>query len=173
MCEAKEIVIGKITKPQGLKGEVRMHYFGNDPDSLAGIKSVGIVKSGAEKIYLKIKRIRAAKNVFILNFIGIDSIKDAEPLIGCEVVVKRSDLPSLDEDEYYWEDLIGIQVYDESGDLLGTLDSVLETGSNDVYVVKNGKEEILIPAISKVIKEVDIKGKTMRVHLLEGMRDDL
>lgn len=172
MCEAKSLVIGKITKPQGLKGEVRMHYYGNDPDSLVGLKDARIVKSNGDKIDIKIKRIRRAKNILILSFNGVDSIEDAQILTGSLVHVKRTDLTKLEDNEYYQEDIIGIQVYNESGELIGTLDSVFETGSNDVYVVKRGKKEILIPAISQVIKEVDIAKKTMRVHLLEGMRDD-
>lgn len=171
--ETKDIEIGKLTKPHGLKGEIRMHYYGSDPSDLKAGMKLKAVKSNKEEVELEILRVRVTKNALILSFFGIDSIDDTAPIIQSSVHVKKTDLKSLEDDEYYWDDLIGMEVYDLSGELLGRVESIFETGSNDVYVIKKGKDELMIPAIAEVIKEVDTVNKVMRVDLLEGMRDDL
>ena len=173
MSENNELVIGKLTKPHGLHGEVRFYYYGNEPESLHQLKHARVVKDNSDVIDLEVLSVRGRKNPLILKFSSIDSISKAEELIGAELRVNRSALSNLDDDEYYWEDLIGLLVYSDSGDLVGTLKSIMETGSNDVYVVKRGKKEILIPAINDVIKEVDIEKGTMHIHILEGMIDDI
>jgi len=168
----KWLLIGTLTKAQGLKGEIRMSYLGNSPDELDGLKSVRVTKSNGEEIELEILRVRKGNSFLILKFKDIDSIEDVECLASASVYADRADLKELEESEYYYDDLIGIAVYDESGELIGNVESIFETGSNDVYVVKRGSKELLIPAIADVIKEVDIGNKVMRVHLLEGMKDD-
>jgi 16S rRNA processing protein RimM len=172
MCDIKRLVVGKITKPQGLKGEVRMHYYGNDPDALKHVKNARLIKSDGSAVDLLLERIRVNKNTFILKFKGIDHIDDTEDLLGSLVHINRAELTELEENEYYWEDLLGMRVYDETGELIGEIRNIFETGSNDVYVVKHRGKEILIPAIMDVIKKVDINEKKMHIHFLQGMRDD-
>ena len=173
MGEIKELIIGKLTKTHGLKGEIRMNYYGNDdPDSLLSLSKVRVVATDNTTIDLKLERARKSKVFLILKFNGIDSISDVESLVGGVVYANKTELKNPEEDEYYWDDLIGMRVYDEEKVLIGELTSIFETKSNDVYVVKSGSKEILIPAIKDVIKEVDVDNKKMRVHLLKGMRDD-
>jgi 16S rRNA processing protein RimM len=89
------------------------------------------------------------------------------------VYVKAADLPSLPEGQLYLHELFGFAVVDEAGNSLGELVEILETGANDVYVVRNeAGKEILLPAIPSVILEVDAANRLMRVHLLEGLADD-
>ncbi len=173
MGDKDRLIIGRLTKPHGLKGELKMHYFGSDPDSLKHLKDAFVVKSDSSEMILEIKGVRASKNVFILKFDGIDSIDDALSIVGACVHINKSELEELAEGEYYWDDLIGVIVYDENGELIGELTDIFHTRANDVYVVKHGGKELLIPAVSDVIMKVDINNKTMHVHLLEGMRDDI
>jgi 16S rRNA processing protein RimM len=108
---------------------------------------------------------------------GLESVADrnqAEGLVGSSLFIDKSRLPVLDEDTYYWSDLVGLSVYDPTGLLLGRLDEVIPTPGNDVYVVKGNVEgqprELLIPAIGDVVLSIDIAGKTMVVELPEGLQ---
>ena len=105
---------------------------------------------------------------------GIDSIEEANKYRNCYLKIKREDAVKLPENTYFIADLIGIQVFDESNNFLGNIVDIFSTGSNDVYVVKNeiGKE-ILLPAISEVIKQIDIKNSKMVVNLIEGLNDEI
>jgi 16S rRNA processing protein RimM len=90
-------------------------------------------------------------------------------MVGCDLFIKKSELPELEEGTYYWFDLIGIDVYTTQEEYLGRIASIVETGSNDVYVVKNGEQEILIPALETVVLDIDLGKKQMRVDLPEGL----
>jgi 16S rRNA processing protein RimM len=102
-------------------------------------------------------------------FKGIDNRDQAKELIGAQLFIPQSDLPELDEDTYYWHDLIGIKVYATTGDFLGRIESIIETGSNDVYVVKRNDREVLIPALETVVLDIDLAHKRMKVDLPEGL----
>jgi len=90
-------------------------------------------------------------------------------LIGAELFIPQTELPELDEDTYYWFELIGIEVYTTRGDYLGRITSIFPTGSNDVYVVKDNKQEMLIPALESVVLDIDLDLKRMQVDLPEGL----
>jgi len=173
MSDINWLAIGKLTKPNGLKGDIRMFYFGDDPLSLGKGTALRVIKGDGLSVELVIQRIRASKNALILKFSGFDSIDDVKNLSGGVVHIDKAVLKQPNEDEYFWNDLIGMLVYDEKNELLGTLENIFTTGSNDVFVITKEKNELLLPAIKDVIKTVDVKNKVMHVHLLEGMRDDL
>ncbi len=98
-----------------------------------------------------------------------------EDLVGLTLYMDRKELPRLEEDEYYWYELIGMEVCTDSGKSVGTLEKILETGSHDVYVVRKGEQESLIPAIRDVVRKVDVPGRRMIIHAVEGLlnEDDL
>ncbi len=107
---------------------------------------------------------------------SLESVKDrnqAERLVGSVLFVEKSRLPVLDEDTYYWFELVGLSVYDTTGFLLGCIDEVISTGGNDVYVVKGKKDgqyrEMLIPAIGDVVLNIDLESKSMIVDPPEGL----
>ena len=108
----------------------------------------------------------------IVKFREFSSIEEVERLRQAELYVSREDAIPLEEGEYYLADLIGMEVCDEDGTVLGTLTDVIETGANDVYVVtRENKKELLIPNIPSCILEVDIDSGRMKVHLLPGLED--
>ena len=103
---------------------------------------------------------------------GYDSLNEIEPLKGSTLWVTREQAVELDEDEYFITDLIGIKVFLENGDLLGTMDDVIVTGANDVYVVKDEKgKEWYLPAIGECILDVNIEEEKMMVHLMPGLEE--
>ncbi|MDD1763018.1 MAG: ribosome maturation factor RimM, partial [Methanothrix sp.] len=104
-------------------------------------------------------------------FIELEDITDADAakvLVGCKVLIPEDMLIDLPDGEYYWRDIIGLDVYSEDGKHLGRIESIFPTGSNDVYVCK-GEREILLPAIADVIQSIDINKRIMTVRLLEGL----
>jgi 16S rRNA processing protein RimM len=106
----------------------------------------------------------------LLQIENIDDRRAAEAFAGKEIWIKKSDLPTTEEGTYYWFDLIGLTVITTAGEILGKLDNILATGSNDVYVVRNAEgREILVPALETVVLEVDVAQKQMRVDLPEGL----
>jgi 16S rRNA processing protein RimM len=105
----------------------------------------------------------------LLTLEGIDSRNLADSLKGCELLIKRTELPELEENTYFWEDIIGLSVYTADDVFLGRIESIIETGSNDVYVVKDGKNEVLVPAMESVVLKIDLDQKTMKVNLPEGL----
>ena len=105
----------------------------------------------------------------LLSLKGINDRNQAEELLGAEIFIPKAELPSPEDGSFYWFDLIGIAVYTIEGVYLGRIESIMETGSNDVYVVQDDKKEVLIPALESVVVQIDIQQKRMQVDLPEGL----
>ena len=161
--------IGQIVNTNGLKGYVKVMPFTDDITRFDTLKTVYIVFKGKMLEY-EIENVRYAKNMVCLKFVGIDDINDAEKYKGCYLKINRKDAKKLDKNTYFIVDLIGLDVYDENENKIGTLEDIFKTGSNDVYVVKqeDGKQ-ILLPAISKVIKEINIEQNKIVVDISQGV----
>lgn len=162
--------VGVITQTHGIKGEVKVFPTTDDAQRFKKLKKV-ILDNGKERRELEITSVKFFKNLVILKFKGIDDINEVEKYKKAALFVTREDAVPLEENEYFIADLIGLKVVSDEGEELGTLDDVLQTGANDVYVVKNDKgEEILVPAIKDCVKSVDIEGGEILLHLLPGLR---
>ncbi len=168
MSREKLIKIGKITRHHGLKGEVRLLYFGNELTDF-NYKEVYLKEKG-ELLSLYIEKFRFHKNFVLVKFKNIDSIDEVEKrLKGRFVYIKEEQLPELEEEEYYWHDLIGCKVFDKEKGYIGKVIDLIDAKSNDVLIVKRGKEETLIPFIDDIILEVDIDNKIINVSLIEAV----
>ncbi|AET70092.1 16S rRNA processing protein RimM [Desulfosporosinus orientis DSM 765] len=163
-----EVLIGEVLRPHGLGGELRVYPVTDDPGRFLKLQEV-ILRRGKANQHFKVLKARLQKDCVLLAVEGIHTLDQAENYRGWEVCIDRSEVPPLAEGWYYFE-LEGMQVY-EKGILLGTLTQVLETGSNDVYVVKRDREELCIPALKSVVKHVDVPGRRMDVILPPGLRD--
>lgn len=162
--------VGVITQTHGIKGEVKVFPTTDDAQRFKKLKKVTL-DNGKERRELEITSVKFFKNLVILKFKGIDDINEVEKYKKAALFVTREDAVPLEENEYFIADLIGLKVVSDEGEELGTLDDVLQTGANDVYVVKNDKgEEILVPAIKDCVKNVDIEGGEIILHLLPGLR---
>jgi 16S rRNA processing protein RimM len=162
------LLIGKITGPHGIKGLLKVHSYAESLDLFAPDEPI-FLKRGKDYEPCTVLSASPHKKGVLLLLEGITDRNRAEAICGVEIYVEKSRLPELEEDVYYWDDLIGLSVEDEDGSVLGSLTSIIETGSNDVYVVQKGKEEILIPALEHVILSVDLETGLMRVCLPEGL----
>ncbi|MBD5097787.1 MAG: 16S rRNA processing protein RimM [Lachnospiraceae bacterium] len=163
--------IGVITKPHGLKGEVKVFPTTDDARRFKKLKKC-IIRTKKGDIEAEKKSCKFFKNLVILSFVGYDDINEVEAFRNCDIYVSRKDAVPLEEGEYYISDVIGSDVYEDNGSHLGTVNDVLQTGANDVFIVamENGKE-LLVPVINDCVIEIDTENKKVIVKLMKGMLD--
>ena len=161
----QKLEIGQIVNTFGIKGFVKIKPFTDDIARFKKLKKVYIKNKEYE-----VQEVKFHKNMVLLKFKNIETIEQAEEFRNLYLEIDRRDGVELEENSYYIVDLLGLNVYSDKGDLLGILDDIYNTGSNDIYVVKNemGKT-LLLPAISEVIKEINLENKKITVHLLKGL----
>lgn len=169
-CIMDEILkVGVITTTHGVRGEVKVFPTTDDSNRFKKLKEV-LVDTGREKIPMEIEGVKFFKQMVILKFRGLDTLDDAAKYRRAELYVTRENAVRLDKDEYFIADLIGVEVYDESDRRIGDLEDVMQTGANDVYVIRmTDGRELLLPAVRQCILEVDVRQGRMKVHVLEGL----
>ena len=163
--------VGVITSTHGVRGEVKVFPTTDDAKRFKKLKTV-ILDTGKGQTTLEIEQVKFFKNMVILKFDGVDTMNEVEGWRQKDLLITRDQAVTLQPDEYFITDLIGLLVKDDTGAEVGTVKDVLETGANDVYVVAlpNGKE-LLLPAIKDCILNVDIEAGEMTVHILDGLMD--
>ena len=165
----KYLEIGQIVNTFGIKGMVKVKPFSDDIERFDGLKKVYIENKNVRKEY-EIEEVKYHKNMVLIKFRGIENPEDANLLRESYLLVDREKEKPLENGTYYVVDMIGLEVYTEEGELLGNLEDIFNTGSNDIYVVKNGLgKQILLPAISDVIKQIDMENRKVIVHLMPGL----
>lgn len=165
------IKVGAIATTHGIKGEVKVFPTTDDPKRFLELKEV-ILDTGKEKKIFAIEHVKFFKNMVILKFKGIDNINDVEQYRQRELFITKEHAVPLGENEYFISDLMGLMVHTDEGEVLGSIEDVLQTAANDIYVVgREGEADILIPAIKECILDVDVEKGRMDVHLLPGLRD--
>ena len=163
--------VGVITSPHGIAGEVNVFPTTDDPKRFRRLKEVILVKGETEST-VEIENVKFFKQMVILKLKGYDDRDSVEKLRQCSLLVPRENAVRLQKDEYFIADLIGLKVLDadQSDAEIGTLEDVMSTGANDVYVIrKTSGEELLLPAIKQCVLEVNVMDGFVRVHLLEGL----
>ncbi|MFV0364423.1 MAG: ribosome maturation factor RimM [Suipraeoptans sp.] len=161
--------VGVISSTHGIRGEVKVFPTTDDKEDFLEFDSV-ILDTKREHKVLEIENVKFFKQFAILKFKGIDNINDIEMYKGMDLLVKRGDTEPLSDDEYYFADLLGMKVSSDEGEELGEIVDIIETGANDVYVIKGPKyEQLLIPAIKPCILNVDVANGKMLIHILEGL----
>lgn len=159
------IEVGKIVNVHGIRGDVKINPFVDDTDAFYKFSYLYVKDSK-----MKIKNVKFVKHCPILSLEGIDSVEKAETLRNTSVYVEEEMMPALSENEFYVKDIIGLSVETKDGETLGKITEVYKTGSNDVYeVLKEDGKTFLIPAISQVVKEINIKDKKVIIELIEGL----
>ena len=166
--------MGKIVGAHGIKGALKVYSYAESASSFKPGNSVILKSEGSEQAFV-IAWVKPHHKTVLVAFEGVTHRNRAEELIGLELFMAWDSLETLEEGVYYWSDIIGLSVFTIENEYLGRVTSVIQTGSNDVYVVKNeeGQDsaEILVPALEWVVREIDLDQKKMRVDLPEGLRD--
>jgi len=170
--EPQYLLIGEILRPHGVIGEVRMKVITHYPERLPQLKVVYLTPSmdSSEIAPYTIERMRMHQGYALMKFKGIDDRDQADKLRQLVVMVAIGDAIPLDDGEVYLYQLVGLTVQTETGETLGKLTEVLETGANDVYIVDSPKYgEVLIPATHETIRSTDISTGIMTVTLPDGL----
>ena len=158
--------VGAITSTHGIRGEVKVFPTTDDPARFKKLKKV-ILDTGKRQIDMEIQSVRFFKQFVIVKL--IDNINDVEQYKGSPLFVSRENAVSLEENEYYIADLIGMEVFTEEGHF-GIVKDVMETGANEVYIIDSDVHgEVLVPAIKQCIENVDVENGKMQIRLLEGL----
>jgi 16S rRNA processing protein RimM len=164
-----DVLIGKIVGVHGVKGNLKMVSFAETLEIFE--KGSSIVLRGRDGSHKEatISWIQPHGRTALLSLAGVTTRRQGEELIGWELYIEKNRLPQLAEGVYYWSQLIGLDVITEQGSYLGKIESIIQTGSNDVYVVKHHEQETLVPALEKVVIAIDLTHNEMRVDLPEGL----
>lgn len=163
--------IGGIISTHGLKGEVKVFPTTEDVHRYDDLDTV-YIEMPHGRLPVHVEHVRYFKNLVIVKFRGLNRIEDVQPYLKHDLYVSREDAIELKENEYFVGDVIGLKTITDDGRILGTLEDVLETGANDVYVISSAedpKKEILLPVIRDVILEINPEEGYMKVHMLPGL----
>ncbi len=162
------VTVGRIIKARGVRGEFKVLPLTYSLERFDDISRV-YVKVGDELREFSIEYTRCEGRLVVMKFPGIDAPEDVKPLLGRHLLIPEGESPPLPEGVYYYYQIVGLEVYTVEGACLGRVTDIIETGSNEVYVVREGKKEYLIPAIRGVIREIDIEGKRIVIYPVEGL----
>ena len=165
------ITIGKARKTFGVKGEIKIEPMTDHPERFKDLRRVYLTSPRGEEKACTVASVRYMNGEPVLLLKGYDTPEKARELNGWLVQVPREEAIPLPEGQYYWFELIGMEVESEAGEKLGTIIDIFETGSNDVYVMQAGRKEIYLPATREVIRQIDRTAKKMIIHVTEGLLD--
>jgi len=164
-----DLHIGTVVGVHGINGYLKVVSFAenSEPFTRGGQVYVETGEGGQESY--TIRDCRPHKKLLRVSFEAIETREAAQGLMGAELFINRSELPELEDDTWYWHDLIGLAVY-ENDTYIGRVDHIFATGANDVLVVKNEDEaERLVPVIESIVRQIDLEKKTIQVDLPEGL----
>jgi 16S rRNA processing protein RimM len=174
MGEPRLVAVGRIVRTHGIRGAVQVFAYG---DTLGGLGS-GVVltvrdpASHGESTLTPVE-VKSHGKLLLIHFEELHDMDEAQPLVGGDLYLAEDQLSPLEEGEYYHYQLIGLRVFTVAGKPVGTLKSIMEAGSHDVYVVDRQGGEALIPAVDAIIREIDLEGRRMVIDPPEGLIDDL
>jgi 16S rRNA processing protein RimM len=163
------ITIGAIVGAVGLQGDVRCLSMTDFPERFSRLCDVRIETKDGRGYPLRIRQTRLTPSFIFISFEGIVSVEDAALLKGSLIQIPEEERVTLPEGHYYRYEIIGLDVYLEDRTMLGRIESIIETGGNDVYVVKQGDREVLIPALKRVVKAVDLPKREMTICPIDGL----
>jgi 16S rRNA processing protein RimM len=162
----EDLLVGKVTAAYGIKGWVKIHSFTSPKENIVSYLP-WTLKLGSNVLQHDVLELREHGKGLVARLDSIDDRGAAEAITGAEIFVARNCLEDLADDEFYWDELIGLEVIDMSDQSLGKIDSIFETGANDVLVIE-GKKRLLVPYIfGDVIKSIDLEAGKVCIDWLE------
>lgn len=165
----QSIVIGKISKPRGIKGEIRVLPLTDNPDRFNLLTEIEVETERETSTLFDVEKCSFTSKEVILKLKGIDTRNQAEELKGCYITIREKQTISLEEGNYFVYEIIGLKAFDENGTPLGEVIEVRSNPGNDIYVLKKGDKEHLIPAVKEFITDIDLENKTMTIKVIEGL----
>ncbi len=163
--------VGKIVKPQGIKGEVKAEIITSFPEHFFELDELFIDVNGKLQAY-SVESVRISDRFVFIKFSDVHTRNDAERLRNKSLLIPENELLALGEDEFYIHNLIGMEAVDEDGLLLGQISDVVQNESGDIYILKNSdNNEILIPAVKDFIREINQDEKRIVIRVIDGLLD--
>lgn len=166
--EPRFLVIGRVVKAHGVRGEVKVEVHTDLPERFGWLEEVYIGRSNPKPV--TVEQVRFQKSWVLLKLAGYDNRDDAENLRSQWLLVPEAEALPLQEGEYYLYQIIGCTVVSDQGEILGKITDVIETKANNVFVVDSASGELLLPDIDEVILDVDLGNSRVLVHLIPGLR---
>ncbi|MGQ0811739.1 MAG: ribosome maturation factor RimM [Nitrospiraceae bacterium] len=166
------VTIGKIEKPFGVRGEVRVRSLSDVPGRFEGLKEVTLVSPSGRVLNTAVSRVRSGGASYILGLDAFSTPEEAALFRGGLIQIPRGQSPALPPDQYYEGDLIGMEVRDEAGRSWGTLEEVWDIPGNLVFVVRGDRGEQLIPAVRERVASVDVAKRLVTVRDVEYLEGD-
>ncbi|MCP4681515.1 MAG: 16S rRNA processing protein RimM [Desulfobacterales bacterium] len=164
------LLVGKVIRPHGLTGLLRVWAYAGREASFPDEETVCLRSvSGMMREYT-ITSARFHKNIFLMELEGLRSIEEAEEYRGADILIRKDSLPR-EEDTYFWHELLGLKVYLDTGEYLGSISRILPTNGNDIYIAKKGDKEVFIPAVHEVVKQIDLENGKIIISAMEGLLD--
>lgn len=162
------LLLGKVIRPHGLKGLLRIQSYATSEAAWQDSGRVFLESASGEICEERVIAVRPHQNLFLMELEGICSINQAEQYRGAKIFIEKETL-TRDEGEYFFYELIGLEVYLESGEYVGKIARIISAGGNDIYVVKEKRKEILIPATYEIIKEVETDKGRITISAMEEL----
>jgi 16S rRNA processing protein RimM len=164
------VQVAKASKPHGLKGEIKVYPFSENPENFKFYSSLVFVDPAAQDAReIKLLHSRSQGRMAVLTLSGVVSRNDADDLVDCEIWASRDDLPELADDEYYWNDFEGMEVYTAKDIHLGHVSSLMSTGAHDILVVSGRGAEYMIPVRDEFVVEINEADGKIIVDPPEGL----
>lgn len=164
------VVVGRVRRAWGVKGQLSVDWYDGSCPVKIGCDNIFLESKGAGTLSgFVISGDRPHGDHSVITLEGLSAPEEALEFRGSEIWVEKDKLPGLKNNEFYTYQLIEMRVETADGEYLGEIAEIISTGSNDVYVVRNGEREIMIPAVDDVVKKVDVAAKIMVVELIEGL----
>ncbi len=171
-AQDERVTIGKIERPFGVKGAVKVRSLSDVPGRFDHLDQVSVVGATGQAQDRTVTGVRRAGSTYIVQFAGITTPEEAGLLRGGLIQIPRGNVPGRSDDQFYECDLVGLTVVDERGGELGLVEQLWELPGQHVIVVKQGSREVLIPAAKEFVTSIDLRARKMVVRLIEGMVED-
>lgn len=167
--QADLVTIGRIERPFGVRGEVKVQSLSDVPNRLEEVREVTLVSPSGLVLTTNVTQVRPGGRSYIMRFEAFSTPEEAAQFRGGVLKIPRTASPRLSEDQYYEYELIGMAVQDEEGRELGTLEEIWQLPGNSVFAVRNAGREVLIPATKRAVTSIDRIKRLMIVRVHEGV----
>jgi 16S rRNA processing protein RimM len=171
--EKKQLIpIGRIVNTHGIHGKLRIAYYNEDKTKFLSYRQVLLRSLDGDLKSFEIGEAKVHGRFILVQFKGAADLDQVKRLAGADILVEKTALPELEAGEYYWVDLIGMEVETAEGETVGVVSDLIVTGGTDVVVVRRGEKEVLLPASEGHIKEIDVTSRRMVIYPFEGHTED-
>lgn len=167
----KTLLLGKVLRPHGLGGLLRIASYAESVDSFLASRTVFLKDRKGQWREDEVLSVHPHKGAFLMKLKGVNTVEQVEDLQGASIFVDKRTLDRKNEGEFFWHEIIGLEVFLKTGSYVGEIKNILSTGSNDIYVVRNGESEVLVPAVHGVVEDIDLAGRKMVISDMEGLLD--